>query len=94
MAQYSKLGTIGTLTDYLTSIPAASVTVTQFGAKGDGVTDDTAAIQAAIEFVKNAGRGEIFFPTGTYIVSSPIIFYSNMIIRGNGREATKIYAKN
>lgn len=92
MAQYSKLGTIGTLADYLTSIPAASVTVTQFGAKGDGVTDDTAAIQAAIEFVKNAGRGEIFFPTGTYIVSSPITFYSNMIIRGNGREATKIHS--
>ncbi|NBP02421.1 MAG: hypothetical protein EBU90_20350 [Proteobacteria bacterium] len=93
MAQYSKLGTIGTLSDYLSSLPWISVTVTQFGASGDGVTDDTSAIQAAIDYVKNNGRGEIFFPTGTYIVSSPIIFYSNMIIRGNGREATRIHSQ-
>jgi len=71
-----------------------TICVTDFGAKGNGVTDDTAAIQAAIDQVKDAGRGEVWFPTGTYIISSPLIFYSNMIIRGNGREATKIYAAN
>lgn len=45
------------------------VNVKQFGAKGDGVTDDTAAIQAAIN--NNKGKS-IFFPFGTYIISSTI----------------------
>lgn len=40
-----------------------------FGAKGDGVTDDTVAIQNAINAAVAAG-GYLFFPAGTYIVSA------------------------
>jgi hypothetical protein len=40
-----------------------------FGARGDGSTDDTAAIQAAVNT-----RGVIFFPPGNYPVSAPISF--------------------
>jgi Pectate lyase superfamily protein len=56
--------------------PRPRVDVTAFGAKGDGVTDDTRAIQAAITSVcngyprANAG-GSIFFPPGVYILSQP-----------------------
>jgi len=46
-----------------------SVSVKDFGAVGDGVTDDTAAIQAAIDAVQNAGGGSLFFPSGTYNVT-------------------------
>jgi hypothetical protein len=42
-----------------------SVSVKDFGAVGDGVTDDTAAIQAAID----ATGGGLFFPEGTYAVT-------------------------
>jgi hypothetical protein len=41
------------------------VSVKDFGAVGDGVTDDTAAIQLALNA---AAGGEITFPTGTYLV--------------------------
>ena len=45
------------------------VTDPLYGAKGDNVTDDTTAIQTAI----NGGRGHIvFFPTGIYLVSSTL----------------------
>lgn len=49
------------------------INVMDFGAKGDGVTDDTAAIQAAINYATERGGGTIFFPytSGGYIVASP-----------------------
>lgn len=52
--------------------------VKDYGAKGDGVTDDRAAIQAAVDYTtapySTANRGTIFFPEGNYIILSPITF--------------------
>ncbi|MBC7294417.1 MAG: right-handed parallel beta-helix repeat-containing protein, partial [Thermoleophilia bacterium] len=42
--------------------------VRDFGAKGDGLTDDTLAIQAAIDQAAAAG-GSVYIPSGTYVVS-------------------------
>ena len=49
------------------------INVFDFGAKGDGVTDDTAAIQAAINYTAARGGGRIFFPytKGGYRLASP-----------------------
>lgn len=46
--------------------------VRDFGAKGDGSTDDTAAIQAAIDHVQTNGIRALYFPAGTYLISSPL----------------------
>lgn len=47
--------------------------VRDFGAKGDGRTDDTAAIQAAIDAARQAGQGAIaYLPTGRYVVSKTL----------------------
>ena len=62
-------------------IDGAPVNVLDFGATGDGVTDDTAAIQAAINSLVNGGK--VYFPIGSYLVSSPIVTtYSNISLIG------------
>ena len=61
------------------------VNVKDFGAVGDGVADDTAAIQAAINFAASRNGGYVNIPSGTYKVTSPIeITSSNIKIEGNG----------
>ncbi|KAG2185732.1 hypothetical protein INT43_002167 [Umbelopsis isabellina] len=66
--------------------------VKDFGAKGDGVTDDTAAINLAISSGSRCGDNcvpqssttspaVVFFPAGKYVVSKPLIqyYYTQMI---------------
>lgn len=47
-----------------------SVTDKRFGAKGDGVTNDAPAVLLALNFVVAAGGGILFFPKGTYNLST------------------------
>lgn len=50
----------------------AIVHVSRFGAKGDGVTDDKIAIQAANDYVAANGGGRILFSPRAYLVSGPL----------------------
>ena len=54
--------------------------VTECGTRGDGHTDDTAAIQQAIDHCGEAGGGEVLFPPGGY-VSGPLILRSHVTLR-------------
>ena len=59
------------------------ISVKDFGAVGDGVTDDTAAIQAAASAAVSAQKA-LFFPSGTYEITSTITFTAWWSIYGEG----------
>jgi polygalacturonase len=50
--------------------PKASYNVRSFGAKGDGTTKDTAAFQKALDTCAVSGGGEVFVPSGKYLIGS------------------------
>jgi hypothetical protein len=67
---------------------AQYISVKDFGAVGDGVADDTAAIQAAM----NVG-GTVWFPTGTYKITAPLTrSTTGLVLMGAGIDATIIIA--
>ncbi|KAJ6488579.1 exo-beta-1,3-glucanase [Mycena vitilis] len=76
--------------------------VKDFGAKGDGVTDDAAAINAAITAGSRCGGGScasstitpavVYFPSGTYLVSHAIVPYYYTQLIGDARHPPTLLA--
>jgi hypothetical protein len=64
--------------------------VRDFGAKGDGVTDDWVAIQAAIDGAYASGGGTVLFPPGIYFCLTQIVGKHNVHLLGEGDPATTI----
>lgn len=73
------------------------INVIDYGAKGDGVTDDTEAIQRAInENAPTETTGlflgcDIFFPNGAYVISNTIELPAFINLIGEGRGQTMLY---
>ena len=87
--QFTQVGT-GAVQRTVQSKLQDVVSVRDFGAIGNSVTDDTAAIQAAATAAQ--ALGTLFFPPGTYLISSPIsIVGSNRGIQGAGDSKSLIY---
>jgi len=72
--------------DVITKSPWADVRA--FGATGNGATDDTTAIQAAIDSLTDGG--DVLFPPGTYLISGITITTAGIRLLGCGRNASTI----
>src|SRR5574343_411916 len=72
--------------------------VKDYGAVGDGVTNDTSAVQSAVSALHSYGHGRLVFPSGTYILSDVVrIQTSNIDVVGIGNakiKAASAYAGN
>lgn len=64
-----------------------SISVKDFGATGDGSTNDAAAISAALTA---ASGKELYFPPGTYVIGSQLTVPSKTRLRGAGHGASVI----
>ncbi|MBR5452845.1 MAG: right-handed parallel beta-helix repeat-containing protein [Clostridia bacterium] len=66
--------------------------VLDFGAEGDGVTDDTEACRRALAVVDNGGT--VYFPKGTYLISDQLfISADNVTVRGDGNATKLLYTR-
>ena len=60
-----------------------SVSAAAFGAKGDGVTDDTAAIQKALDSLARTG-GVVHLPAGRYVITAELNVPGSVTLMGEG----------
>jgi hypothetical protein len=67
-----------------------NVTSPPYNAVGDGIADDTAAIQNAINDVNDVDGGTVWIPEGTYLITATIRHLSNVTVRGCGYNASII----
>ncbi len=81
----------GTLTAPLLDKGGQVYDVKAYGAAGDGATDDTAAVQAAINACQGSGSGIVYLPPGIYMISSQLNITSDDIgLVGAGAGASVI----
>ena len=76
------------------SWPTTEYNVLRFGARGDGVADDTDAVQAALDTAGRAGGGVIYCPSGQYRFNRPLRIPRWTLLRGESRDKTLFYWSN
>jgi hypothetical protein len=90
---------LGAITRTLQDKLSETISVKDFGAVGDGVADDTAAIQAAIDYAMYRNQSlptftpvvsSVFMPTGKYRITNTIhlgygVLFASVHLRGDGR---------
>lgn len=76
----------------VTNVIGYEISVKDFGAVGNGTTDDTVAIQAAFTYAIANGGGRLNIPKGTYIVSTTVNLtgLNNTLVYGDGQDNTII----
>jgi hypothetical protein len=76
------LGTKGSNASVSAASLSGGYSVTEFGAKGDGLSDDTAAFQSALDTAEKAGGGIVHVPTGKYLIQSHLVVPRNVTLEG------------
>ena len=64
--------------------------VIEFGAKGDGITDNTTAFQTAIDWLSDNGGGILFVPSGNYRVNNTLYLKPFVSVIGEQERKTTI----
>jgi hypothetical protein len=102
--QFSPLGPMAAVKTFLRSTSVGMVAdgleiypVTAYGAVGDGITNDRAAIQACINACSAAGGGVVYFPPGTYGIGTSAVYLADGVSLmgcGHGASILRILASN
>jgi hypothetical protein len=74
--------------------PTREYNVLRLGARGDGKTDDTDAIQMVLDQAGRDGGGVVYFPSGEYRFSRTLTIPRRVMVRGESKESTLLYWVN
>ena len=66
------------------------VSVRDFGAIGDGITDDSSSIQAAVDYAMERSAGVVLFPEGNYLVGDRIDIGPGLTLSGYGATLSRL----
>lgn len=98
--RYNGTGSVNLLASWpiASSVPVVSwqdralelPSVKDYGAVGDGTTDDSAAIQAAIDAIATGGGGRLYVPPGAYVIASDLNPKSYVTLSGAGPHASRL----
>jgi hypothetical protein len=65
--------------------------VKDFGARGDGVHNETAAFREALDAAEKNGGGTVYVPRGRYMLTGGLILGPNTMLKGESKELTHIF---
>ena len=91
---YDSMTELSARIDAVSAGMTPGVSAGQYGALGDGVTDDAPAIQAALTAMANAGGGTVVLDNGTYLIGSTLTIDSNVALAGQSPFSTTLKLKN
>jgi hypothetical protein len=76
--------------------PPFAFDIRSFGAVGDGTTDDSAAVQAAVQAAIAAGGGTVYVPTGAYLMTQTVYVNASLPLqlRGEGWSSNFLWSSN
>jgi len=91
----SSVSNVDNTSDQTKNLNNSLYNVKDYGATGDGTTNDTTDVQAAIDACEAAGGGVVYFPEGHYMVNPLTVDSSYVTIRGVGRSSlVQLIAQN
>ena len=73
---------------------ATQLNVQSYGAKGNGVADDTAAITRALAAGRTRANAVVYFPAGVYVVSQPLALTGPLAVTGQSASTTRLLLRS
>ena len=69
--------------------PEVELNILDFGGSNDGITDNSAAVELALEQAEGSAA-ILFFPPGSYLFNAPVTLQDSIVLKGSGSEITTL----